>query len=230
MPKPGKPKNPQPDAADADKLIRQAAGSYRTADERFEVREAGVGWYLVDTTQQNEFGQELLHGPYDTLKDVRAAIPGARTSKVTPIRPPKTGRADKAKGKQPKAPQSASKPKEAPPPPPTWIEQLPEAEATRVRRLIRALEREGLTDVEQLVRRDREGLGPAIADELITRRLATVVEELPDEDRDEARSLIGRIIEIVTANGNPTRDGVPGWALVEIGPEGEPPNRRITLR
>ena len=95
--KPKKPKKPQTDAGDADKLTRQTAGSYRTADERFEVREAGIGWYLVDTTQQNEFGQELLHGPYDTLKDVRAAIPGARTSKVTPIRPPRTGRAKHAK-------------------------------------------------------------------------------------------------------------------------------------
>lgn len=216
-----KPKKPQPDAGDADKLIREAAGSYRTADDRFEAREAGVGWYLVDTTQQNEFGQELLHGPYDTLKDVRAAIPSARTSKVTPIRPPKTGHAKKthAAATEPKAP-----------PPPTWIEQLPDADARRVRRLIKALEREGLSDVEQLVRRDREGLGPAIAEELITRRLAALIEGLPAVERTAAESLIGTVVEILTANGSPGRDGLPGWALVEIGPEGEPPNRRITLR
>ncbi|MEO8511582.1 MAG: hypothetical protein ABI534_10125 [Chloroflexota bacterium] len=216
-----KPKKPQADAGDADKLIRQAAGSYRTADERFEVREAGIGWYLVDTTQHNEFGQELLHGPYDTLKDVRAAIPGARTSKVTPIRPPKTGRARQAKAK-------STTPEPKAPPPPTWIQQLPDAEATKIRRMIRALERQGLTNAEKLVRRDREGLGPVIAEELITRRLAVLVADLPSEGRDEARVLIERITEILTAERG--REGLPGWALVEIGPEGEPPNRRITLR
>jgi hypothetical protein len=223
MPKPTKLKKPQADAGDADKLIRQAAGSYRTADERFEVREAGIGWYLVDTTQHNEFGQELLHGPYDTLKDVRAAIPGARTSKVTPIRPPKTGRARQASSKSAAATREVHAP-----PPPTWIEQLPDAEATKVRRMIRALERKGLTDAEKLVRRDREGLGPVIAEELITRRLAALVEDLPTDARDEARVLIERIIEVLTAERG--RDGLPGWALVEIGQEGEPPNRRITLR
>jgi hypothetical protein len=220
-----KPKKPQSDAADADKLIRHSAGSYRTADERFEVREAGIGWYLVDTTQQNEFGQELLHGPYDTLKDVRAAIPGARTSKVTPIRPPSTERAKKAK-----APKTEPKTEPKAPPPPTWIERLPNADATRVRRLIRALERQGLTDVEQLVRRDREGLGPVIAEELITRRLAALAEELPPEERSAAEGVIGRVIEILTADGARGRDGLPGWSLVEMGPDGEPPNRRITLR
>lgn len=209
--------------ADPDKLVRQAAGNYRTADDRFEVREAGIGWYLVDTTQHNEFGQELLHGPYDTLKDVRIAIPGARSSKVTPLRPPKTGRAKKAREQAPVAEPPP------PPPPPTWIDQLPDAEATGVRRLIRALEREGLPDAERLVRRDREGLGPAVVEDLITRQLNALVDALADDERDRARTLVQRVVDILTAQGMRKRGALPGWSLVEIGPDGEPSTRRITL-
>ena len=62
--------------------IRQTAGSYRTADDRFEARQAAQGWFLVDTEQSNEFGQELIHGPFGTLKELREAIPGSRTAKT----------------------------------------------------------------------------------------------------------------------------------------------------
>ena len=84
--------------ADPDKLVRQQAGTYRTADERFEIREADVGWFLVDSEQTNEFGQELIQGPFSTLKAVRAALPGARASKAAaPARaaPKKTAKAGK---------------------------------------------------------------------------------------------------------------------------------------
>ena len=50
--------------ADPDKLVRQQAGTYRSGDERFEIREADVGWFLVDSEQTNEFGQELIQGPF----------------------------------------------------------------------------------------------------------------------------------------------------------------------
>ena len=39
--------------ADPNKLVRQRAGTYRTGDDRFEVREADVGWFLVDSEQTN---------------------------------------------------------------------------------------------------------------------------------------------------------------------------------
>ncbi len=32
-------------AADPDRLVRQSAGIYCTADERFEVRQEGLGWF-----------------------------------------------------------------------------------------------------------------------------------------------------------------------------------------
>jgi hypothetical protein len=208
------------DAGDPDKLQRQAAGTYRTADGRFEVRGGSTaGWFLVDSEQTNDFGQELIQGPFATLADVRAAIPSARSTKITPIRPPAAPS---------RRPQKAAAPK--PPPPPSWIEQLPPAEAAAVRRLIRALEAEGVSDAEALVRRDRDGIGPAIATRIIERRLEAIIDELPERGRAGARELIRRATEVLTAEGTAMPKGVPGWSLIEIGPEPEPDNRRITIR
>ena len=207
-------------AGDADKLVRQAAGTYRTADDRFEVRGSSAsGWFLVDTEQANDFGQELILGPFGTLDGVREAIPSARSSKVTPIRRTPAGRTAKAKAKKP----------EPPPPPKSWIDRLPKAEAESVRRLIAALEKAGVTDAEGLVRRDREGIGPAVATRLIERRLEAIVAELPEKGRAGVRELVRRAAEVLTAEGR--ADGqLPGWTLVEVGPEPEPDNRRITIR
>jgi hypothetical protein len=206
-------------AADPDKLVRQAAGTYRTADDRFEVRgSSSAGWFLVDTAQANDFGQELILGPYGTLDAVREAIPPARSSKVTPIR---------------KAPAAGSKPrkaeKPAPPPPKSWIDRLPKAEAASVRRLIAALEAAGIGGAEDLVRRDREGIGPAVASRLIEQRLEAIVAELPERGRPGARELVRRAAEVLSAEGRAIGE-LPGWSLVEIGPESDPPNRRITIR
>jgi hypothetical protein len=207
--------------SDPDKLVRQSAGTYRTADGRFEVRGGtSNGWFLVDAEQTNDFGQELIQGPFATLGAVRGAIPSARSAKITPIRPLTKPKQRPGKSKrEPKAP-----------PPPTWIELLPPAEAADVRRLIRALEGEGIADAEALVRRDRDGIGPAIATRVIERRLAAIVDELPESGRAGARDLLRRVTEVLTAEGTTMPRGVPGWSLVEIGPEPEPDNRRITIR
>lgn len=207
-------------AGDPDKLQRQAAGTYRTADDRFEVRGGSTaGWFLVDSEQTNDFGQELILGPFPSLAEVRNAIPSSRSTKITPIRPPAAAS---------RRPKKRAAPR--PPPPPSWIEQLPPAENAAVRRLIRALEREGVTDAEALVRRDREGIGPAIATRIIERRLAAIVEALPESGREGAEELIRRTTEVLTTEGTTMPKGVPGWSLVEIGPEPEPDNRRITIR
>ena len=209
---------PKPDApADPDKLVRQAAGSYRTADDRFEARQAAQGWFLVDTEQSNEFGQELIHGPFATLKELREAIPGSRTQKTIALPKPKA---------QSKGAKTEAKPKPKPPPE-TWVDKLPPAEGRKVQRTIAALEREGVSDAELLVRRDRDGLEPAIAIRLIERRLA----EVADGATPKERKLIQRIAEILSAEGRAT-DALPGWALVEVGPGESPPyeHRRLDLR
>ena len=213
--------------ADPDKLVRQAAGTYRTADDRFEVRGGtGSGWFLVDSEQTNDFGQELIQGPFATLDAVRAAIPTSRSSKITPIRPQPAARRE-TKGASSKAKAPAPPP---PPPPPSWIDKLPKQDAAEVRRLIRTLERDGIGDAESLVRRDREGVGPEIATRLIERQLARIIDELPERGREGARELIRRAVEMLSvAGGTPNRD-LPGWMLVEVGPEPEPSNRRISIR
>ena len=203
------PKRKTDARADPDKLIRQVAGSYRTADDRFEAREANGGWFLVDTAHTNEFGQELIQGPMSTLKAVRKAIPAARDAKPMPIRPKKS-RSKPTKKEPP------------PPPPPTWIDKLIPAERRDVKRLITELEAEGITDAEALVRRDRDGLMPVVATALIERRLAALVDESPE--------IVRHVTEILSSDGTRARGVLPGWSLVEIGPEPAPPNRRIDLR
>ena len=200
---------------DPDKLVRQTAGNYRTGDDRFEARQAAQGWFLVDTEQSNEFGQELIHGPFGTLKDLREAIPSSRTAKTIsmpkPSKPPKGS-----------ANQEPKKPK-----PPTWIEKLSPAEGRAVRKTIAALERDGISDAELLVRRDRDGLLPAVAIRRIERRLA----EAGDGASPKERKLIQLVAEILSAEGRAT-DALPGWTLVEVAPAKDPPSehRRIDLR
>jgi len=206
--------------SDPDKLVRQKAGTYRTEDERFEVREADVGWFLVDSDQTNEFGQELIQGPFPTLKAVRGALPDARTAKPAGGKPT---------AKRTKSPKKAKEP-EPEPPPPSWIDQLQKPERAAVRKLIGSLEREGIKDAEALVRRDREGLLPAVAVRLIERRLEALVDDLPDAERNRATALLRRAAEVLSAEGTTLRDPLPGWSVVEIGAVPEPPNRRIDLR
>ena len=205
--------------ADPDKLVRQQAGTYRTGDERFEIREADVGWFLVDSAQTNEFGQELIQGPFPTLKAVRAALPDARASKAA---------AAPTRAAPKKKPAKAAEPPE--PPPPSWIDQLPKAEGAGVRKLIGALEREGISDAEALVRRDREGLLPAVATRLIERRIEALVDDLPEGEQKAGRALARSVAEIVSSGGTARREALPGWTLVEVDDEPEPPNRRIDLR
>jgi len=202
-------------AADPDKLVRQSAGVYHSADGRFQVQQSDATWFVVDTQQTNELGQELIHGPFASLKQARAAMPGARD--VTPL--PRT------------RPRPAEPTPKRKPPPPTWIDRLPESEQTKVRRLIRALEEQGVADAEALVRRDFQAGVPAMVTRLIEARLAAVVDELAGDGREAERAaeIIRRVVEILTAEGSTVRAPLPGWLLIETGREPDPPNRRIRL-
>jgi hypothetical protein len=101
----------KPAVRDPDKLERQKAGTYRTADERFEVRQADQGWFLVDSQQTDDFGQALVRGPFPTLQAVRDAIPEARSAKVVSL----ARRSASAKPGGAKAKARAAKPKPEPP-------------------------------------------------------------------------------------------------------------------
>jgi hypothetical protein len=199
-----------------DDLVRESAGAYRTGDGRFEVQKSDQGWFLVDTEQSNEFGQQLMHGPLPTLDALRHAIPGARD-----IKPLLRTRA--AASASPKALPSKASPA-APPvvktkpasPPQTWIDKLPAAEGAEVRRLIRALEKEGLDDAESLVRHHRSDPAPTIATRLLEQRLRALISDQPEGERERARQLVRRVTEILALDGASIGRPAPRWAVVEV--------------
>ena len=65
--------------ADDEKLKRERAGTYVTADGRFTVEQSTTGWLVLDSEQTNELGLPLARGPFATLDEARAAIADART-------------------------------------------------------------------------------------------------------------------------------------------------------
>jgi hypothetical protein len=215
--KPPKAK-PPPKQVGVDDLVRETAGSYVSGDKRFEVRQSDSNWYIVDLEQTNELGQELMHGPFASMKAAREAMPGARD-----IKPLLRSRMRVKGGPTPK--KAAPPP---PPPPPTWIDKLSASDAAEVRRLIRALEKEGIKDAEATVRRDRDGLQPAVATALLEQRIAALIDDLPEVERSLGRRLVTKIGEIVNAS-DVAPAPLPGWALFETGLGREPTKRRLRM-
>ncbi len=214
---------------DPDRLVRQSAGTYRTEDARFEVRGGDTGWFLVDSEQTNEFGQELMHGPFATLAAVREAIPGARSPKVTALRRPRPRprpRSDRRRHEDPEATVPARRR------PRSWLDDLPTVEARRARSVIRALEQRGFIDADGLVRQDREGFFPVVASRMIEEAVAQLVDDWPESTRPEARALVARVLAILTLRGSEVDPPLPGWRLIEVLPDrtgGEDAARRIEL-
>jgi ribosomal protein S18 acetylase RimI-like enzyme len=65
--------------AQPEKLKREKAGTYRTADGRFTVEQTSSGWLLLDSHETNELGLSLTRGPFATLDAARDAIAPARS-------------------------------------------------------------------------------------------------------------------------------------------------------
>jgi ketosteroid isomerase-like protein len=70
------PKPPPP----PDALVRQSRGRYRSVDERFSVRQDGDRWFVTDTQQTDDFGLDLVLGPFATIALARAATAAQRES------------------------------------------------------------------------------------------------------------------------------------------------------
>ncbi len=138
---------PAPDA-----LVREQAGRYRSGDERFIVRQDGGQWFVTDSQQINEFGLEMVLGPFGTValaKDAMAsqrehpagAEPGATIRPITSARKPPSPRPKPAEPPRAKAepapeiepeleptaePKRPAKPTPEPEPPPeVAVEYLP---------------------------------------------------------------------------------------------------------
>jgi hypothetical protein len=206
---------------DPNKLVRQRAGLYRTTDERFEVRQAALGWFLVDSAVTNEFGQELVRGPFATLEAVRDELPDARRTTLKSLPMPK---ASKARGGAGGAARRTAPP---PAPPTSWLDQLPKPRAAAARRLIAAVEREGLPHAEELVQNAIEGRGPGLALPILEHRLDRILASTTARDPEAARRLVRGVVELLTNDGTGMADPLPGWVLVELGEEPAPSNRRL---
>ncbi len=228
------PKRQPPATDDPDRLVRQKAGGYQTTDQRFVVQGSASRWFLTDQQQTDELGQPLIHGPYANLDELKASLPASRRqpAKGVPRLSVISGTGDAApepkrtSGRKGAAPAPAPR-TPAPQPAKTWLDELPAADGRRMRAMIRALEREGVDKAEQLVHRDRDGLLPAVATQLIEWRLEALVAQIPKAERSAARATIQRVVEILTVDGTHVASPLPRWLLVEVGPEAEPKNRRI---
>jgi hypothetical protein len=217
-----KPDKAQP-AADPNKLVRRQAGTYRTADDRFEVRQAALGWFLIDSAVTDQLGQELTRGPFPTLAAVGEQLPEARRTTMKAIPRPRASSA-------PRRAPARAKARPAPPPKPTWIERLPKTEAAQARRLIRGLELEEIPDAEALVRGARRSGDPLVATRILERRLEALIDDLPAAERAGASQLVRRVAELISADGTKLFDPLPGWALVEVEAGAKLPPRRIVVR
>ena len=217
---------PKPKAAgaadDPNKLIRAKAGTYRTADERFEVRQAALGWFLIDSGTTDELGQELTRGPFPTLKAVSEQLPEARRTTIKPLPRPRGG-AGRKSGTTSSPPR-----KKAEPPPKTWLDRLPGKEAAAARRLIRALSLEGIEDADALVQAARKADEPVVARRVLEHRLEGLLDELPKAERESGRKLLVRVLQLVAVNGTALFDPLPGWALVALDAGAEPVEPRLS--
>jgi len=228
MPKASSPGADAP--VDPNKLVRQRAGIYRTADDRFEVRQAALGWFLIDSSVADELGQELTRGPFATLAAVADELPDARRTTIKSLPRPKSSKQAGGKAGERAGKQAARKAAPAKPPPPTWIDRLPGREATAVRRLIHALELEEIPDAEALVKTARRSGDPLVATRVLEHRLDALLDDVPAADSAASRRLVQRVAELLTAGGTTLFDPLPGWALVEVESGAKPPDRRIVVR
>jgi hypothetical protein len=205
------PSKKSPEPADPDSLKRQPDGVYRTGDGRFSVEQGNGSWFLADHEMADDFGQPRVIGPFATLKDARVAIPRLRSEPI-PLRKP--------------IKQAKAKPKAEPPPKPeTWLDRLDADDRKRAQRMVRALEKEGLADADEVAEASFSGAADPSA--LPQRILRARLDRLGDEAGDEGRATIDAVVELLSADGSRTGRDLPGWALVALEPDGSVTDRRL---
>jgi ribosomal protein S18 acetylase RimI-like enzyme len=83
--------------AEGERLKRETAGRYVSADGRFAVEQSSGRWMTVDSEATDDLGLPLVRGPFATLDEARAAIAEARTAPVAkPDLATRAGRRPKA--------------------------------------------------------------------------------------------------------------------------------------
>jgi hypothetical protein len=194
---------------------RAEAGVYQSSDDRFSIQSEGPSrWFITDEQQQDELVLARTVGPFDTLDAAKAAAEALRDE--APAASPLEGRLAKAgakpaPGKRGKAKPQATASKPAPPPPRTWLDKLEDDDrdaARHARRLIAALEDEGIEDADALVRRDIAGNQPVIATRLLARAIRAAV-----GTATKPESVVEAVVEAL--GSSKVRRGLPGWEIVE---------------
>jgi len=193
---------------------RAEAGVYRSSDDRFSIQSEGPSrWFITDEQQQDELGLARTVGPFDTLDAAKAAAEALRdeapaasplAERIAKVEKPKAARAAKRTDE-------ASPPKPPSPPPRTWLDKLEvdDRDAARAaRRLIAALEDEGIEDADALVRRDITGKQPVVAARLLAHEILAAVGRATKPE-----SVLDAVVEAL--GSSKVRRGLPGWELVE---------------
>ncbi|HYO44554.1 MAG TPA: hypothetical protein VES19_15250 [Candidatus Limnocylindrales bacterium] len=243
---PAAKRTPRP--APAKPWRRAEAGRYRSADERFTLASGGGGWFVTDDATLDELGLARTTGPFSTLDAAKAAADATREAptRASPLATRIAEAASRPKAESPAAarpgkraepgppptpePALGAEPRPEPAPPPrTWLDDLEDADrdaAVRARRLIAALEHEGVTDAEAVVRRDILGGTPAIATRLLARAIRAAIDSLQDPSAADLTNVAEAVVAAVASS--PKRAGLPGWDLTERdGPTGERRSLRV---
>jgi ribosomal protein S18 acetylase RimI-like enzyme len=91
--------------SEPEKLKREAAGRYVSADGRFTVEQSSGRWVVIDAESTDDLGLPLVRGPFDTLDDAKVAVAEARVApKATSTLAERLKSAPRAKAATSKAP------------------------------------------------------------------------------------------------------------------------------
>jgi hypothetical protein len=218
-------------AAEADpaRLVRDSAGSYHSADDRFTVRNEGGTWYAEDSAQLDELGLAHLLGPFRSLTDAKAEMTDARGRKVA--------------ARKPRQAKRRPTPDKSKPPERDWTEVLPADERATARRMAKLLDERGIADAREIVIADVLGLLPRVATALIRARVTGEAIDAWDDDtvravaaelgtgdittlaQAVARRTVERVYAVLDGGEAGGRDdGLPGWQLTDT-----PGGRRMRL-
>jgi hypothetical protein len=233
--KPAAPKPPKP-------WRRESAGTYWSDDGRFELAGDGAGrWFVRDEAATDELGLPRTTGPFATLADAKAAADTQRAAGAQAS--PLAGRLDAARsrprhpsGGEARIPATTSAKRRGtkaelpakPPPAPrkrTWLDELEAgdpAAARQARDEIRALEDRGIDDADALVRRDRLGGRPVVAERLlalaIRSRVAEALLDAPGSPADRAATaarVVAAVLAAINADTGAKARRLPTWELKE---------------
>ena len=226
------PKEPRPRKAAPPKPWQRAeAGRHRSSDDRFVLDSEGSGrWFVTDAESLDELGLARTTGPYATLDEATVAADAARDRE--PEASPFADRIKEAAAKPKRRPLSVVPDREAVRadtreadaddadevpepalPKRTWLDELEDkdrAMARTARRMIDALDREGIADADSLVRRDVLGNEPIVATRLLARDVLAAIDGLKDTSPAKVAAAVADVLA-----SSKHRTALPGWRLVE---------------